>query len=122
NRFNYFIAAALMLLSVDARAQLARTSVRPGGLSRSLPGSPVSDMVFAVAFSQPGCHASPVADTGQPITVTRASSATVVIDGELVTCAPGELRVNEHGALVEPGRTNYLLNSAAPADQLVTLS
>lgn len=117
------VFAVALLITGTAHAQLARTTIRPGGLSRTLPAQGVDDgTVFRASFATPGCHASPVADTGQPISVVRASAATVVIGGELVTCAPGELRVNEHGALIEPGRTNYMLNSAAPADQSVTLS
>lgn len=113
-----------MRLALAVVALLACADAEAAGRHRARMRAPAfrSDVVFAVAFSEPGCWANPVARTGQAISVTRASAATVVIDGVLTTCAAGELRVNEWGALVEPGRTQYLLQSAAPAGQSVTLA
>ncbi|MFN7131185.1 MAG: SGNH/GDSL hydrolase family protein, partial [Myxococcales bacterium] len=70
------------------------------------------------------CLTSPTAATGQSITVSRASDATVTMpDGSVVTCSANQLRVNGDGrAVIEPGRTNYFLNSASPANQNVTLA
>ncbi|MFN7130707.1 MAG: hypothetical protein ACK4N5_01410 [Myxococcales bacterium] len=58
------------------------------------------------------CLGSPQAATGQSITVTRASTATVLLGSSLVTCDAGQLRVDESGwMLVEPPRTNAALRS-----------
>ncbi len=110
-RWLALLAALLACSSADARPGRDRVRMR----APSYYG-----VVFSASFATPGCIASPVADTGQAITVTRASTRTC--NAGALTCQNNELCVEADGALIEPGRTNLFLNSATPANQNISVS
>lgn len=90
----------------------------PDGFDGTLQGGATSPVVFRASFGTQGVFASPVtADTGQSITVTRASTKTCVVNGTPTTAAANALCVEANGALIEKQSTNFLLNSHSPATQ-----
>ena len=101
------VAALLIASTAGAAGFRASASLGPSGFR-----VPSGDgIVFRASFATTGCLASPVADTGQAITVTRASTRTC--GSSLATCQNNELCVESDGALVEPGRTNLIVFSQA---------
>lgn len=96
------VALAATLACASARGETrsrARWRYHAGG----------SGIVFQANFTTTGCIAAPVAQTGQAITVTRAS--TKRCGASLATCANNELCVETDGALIEPSRTNNSIRS-----------
>ena len=84
------------------------------GLSLTRPGATGGGKVlWSAAFGTPGCYASgQTAGASSAIAITRTTSATYVDgNGDVQTCAAGQFRVAPDGLLVEPARTNYVLQS-----------
>jgi len=83
-----------------------------------------SDALFTAIQQRVFSH---IADTGQTLTVSRASTATYMTNGQLWTAPANVLRVETNGALIEAAATNLVLQSnaltnAAWANQFVTLT
>jgi hypothetical protein len=95
---------ALLLLVGVAQAQ---------GLTQFAPGQVSGGKAVATfGFATPGCYASGTSG----VNITRATVATYV-DGSsnVQTCASGEYRVSPDGIVVEPSRSNYVLNATTHA-------
>jgi hypothetical protein len=89
--------------------------IGPEGGTDALPfGAPTT---FSAGFTAPGAYPTTgnfLADTGQVITCSRASSATYLGgDGLLHTAASNQCRVEPRGLLVEGPSTNVALQSEA---------
>jgi hypothetical protein len=82
-------------------------------------GAAATTTVLSATFTTPGVDSSLTGDNGEPIKFTRASAATVRINGATVTAASGEARIDDYGLLVEPAATQ-LLGSAASLTTLGT--
>lgn len=110
----------LFALPASVFAQGIQHDPRPAidrlGWARGLP----PPALLSLPFRSPGCYASgaELGTKGEAVTVVRALGATYESDGLVRTCAANELRVAPAGALVEPARTNQILQSAA-LDQAV---
>jgi hypothetical protein len=92
----------------------APVAVHAQGLSLTAPGqSSGGKALWQAPFATPGCYASgQTAGASSAISITRTTKGTVLSGGSIVECNAGEFRVADtNGLLVEPARTQYVLNS-----------
>lgn len=86
----------------------------PQGYNSGGPGLEGGKVLWQAAFATPGCYASgQTAGASSAISITRTTSATYIDgNGDLQTCTAGQFRVAPDGLLVEPARTQFILNNS----------
>jgi hypothetical protein len=92
----------------------APVAVHAQGLSLTAPGqSSGGRVLWQAPFATPGCYASgQTAGASSAISITRTTSATYIDGGGAIqTCTSGQFRVAPDGLLVEPARTQFIINN-----------